>query len=121
MEPEHGEPKQIAARITAVHAGVAVLSLLVPGMATSALVALSQGYGIRPWGHWGAWIAMGILLLFLLLVIGCCVFSAWILVVNLRPENFRRRWIEWSFLLLFAEVVLVPLGAMVTLTVTTVL
>lgn len=111
MDRPPEEPEAIRVRIPVAQWWVIAISLAVPGMAAGGLVFVSQFFGFRPAGTGGAWLILGYLGGFFLLVLGCSIFAGWMLTAGVLPLHRRFKWGEATLIFLFAQVLLTPVIA----------
>jgi hypothetical protein len=82
-----------------------VIPLGVPGVAIAGLYWLSRS------GHLGGWLSVLAVSLFILLLIGCCVFSAWLATADAEPVWRRHLWFEGAVMAAMMQIVIAPVLA----------
>ena len=99
-------------RSTTSHVLVGIISFLTPGIFAAGAMVAAVVWSMQPvpWmpGRWLFWILLG---LFIVILIGSCVFTAWVGTAHVVESRRKDRRIELTLLLLLAQVAAVPMVA----------
>jgi hypothetical protein len=104
QEPPYRPERQRGATSLAQRLMVAI-PLLIPGISLAGLFWLSEK------GFIDGWLGIASAVLFVLLAIGCCGYSAWLATVDADREWRRYFWIESAVMAGMMQIVIAPVMA----------